>query len=464
MSSSNNDIIVQAIKDLIENGNAVSLSDVYQKLQSTIFDDVQGQNLNDNWKKWRSRIINVARNHNLTFSPADDREKQAFYNIFFPHPLQSPTAPSTGKTGRTLSVVQKNAIQAMFSNLDTSKMWRLSTGTLVEQQMDKLALECKYEHSCHSLILDIYDTQYNKYFTAEERDETRTHNASPFPTLPDEIEELLTALEYAPSIDACLSTIQQQLFSSHNQPALAWIQQNFINTARMFSAPASAVNFRELASSSSRAAMNMDRMDEGIDKRKRSRYGHKVDMLFRSGEVELGCLEAGKEQGNIEISTKEWKNGYLKQPKVLKDMLYVLSRNKSQQANVFRTVGLTLMGHKLTMMVMDSPNGYVGRLQRTDAWYFPNNVFEFVTSIPQLLRLTWTANLIMEATLASRSTANPSSRAITPISGLSVYPSLLQPSFYATSYPSSTHESSTASSSSQTPSTSSSQSSSQTPL
>lgn len=45
-----------------------------------------------------------------------------------------------------LSPIQKGAIVDMFAKLDESKMWRLSTGTVVEQQMQMFALECNYEH------------------------------------------------------------------------------------------------------------------------------------------------------------------------------------------------------------------------------------------------------------------------------------------------------------------------------
>lgn len=44
-----------------------------------------------------------------------------------------------------LSSFQKGIIVDMFAKLDGNKMWRLSTGTVVEQQMKMFALECNFE-------------------------------------------------------------------------------------------------------------------------------------------------------------------------------------------------------------------------------------------------------------------------------------------------------------------------------
>lgn len=44
-----------------------------------------------------------------------------------------------------LSPLQKGIVVDMFAKLDGTKMWRLSTGTVVEQQMKMFALECNFE-------------------------------------------------------------------------------------------------------------------------------------------------------------------------------------------------------------------------------------------------------------------------------------------------------------------------------
>ncbi|ORZ06433.1 hypothetical protein BCR42DRAFT_159473 [Absidia repens] len=66
---------------------------------------------------------------------------------------------------------------------------------------------------------------------------------------------------------------------------------------------------------------------------------------FKSGKLELGCMEIGREQ-HVDNS-KELKDRHLKQPKVLKDMLDALSKNKSEVLSVtWAWWGLTLMGSK----------------------------------------------------------------------------------------------------------------------
>lgn len=39
----------------------------------------------------------------------------------------------------------KEKIKNLFDSLDESKMWKLSTGTIVEEKMKKFALNCIYE-------------------------------------------------------------------------------------------------------------------------------------------------------------------------------------------------------------------------------------------------------------------------------------------------------------------------------
>lgn len=54
-----------------------------------------------------------------------------------------------------LSVEDKDKIKAMYSGLDKSKMWKLSTGTLVEEQMMKHALIQDCEQSVSKLSIYI---------------------------------------------------------------------------------------------------------------------------------------------------------------------------------------------------------------------------------------------------------------------------------------------------------------------
>ncbi|KAI8883837.1 hypothetical protein K501DRAFT_285163 [Backusella circina FSU 941] len=60
----------------------------------------------------------------------------------------------------------------MYKKLDENKMWRLKTGKLVEKTMEEFSNKCNYEH--HSLIFDISDKTWEKYFTVDEIKEIKT--------------------------------------------------------------------------------------------------------------------------------------------------------------------------------------------------------------------------------------------------------------------------------------------------
>lgn len=59
------------------------------------------------------------------------------------------TAAATAESSNTkqlkLSSDDKEKIKNLFDNLDERKMWKLSTGTVVEEKMKQFALNCIYE-------------------------------------------------------------------------------------------------------------------------------------------------------------------------------------------------------------------------------------------------------------------------------------------------------------------------------
>lgn len=80
------------------------------------------------------------------------------------YPLQSPV--NVGSSGSELSSLtttssnsssssttkqlklfpdDKGKVKHMFNNLNESKMWKLSSGTIVEKKMEEFALNCTYE-------------------------------------------------------------------------------------------------------------------------------------------------------------------------------------------------------------------------------------------------------------------------------------------------------------------------------
>ncbi|KAI9494576.1 hypothetical protein BDB00DRAFT_761532, partial [Zychaea mexicana] len=52
---------------------------------------------------------------------------------------------STESKAHKLSSEDKELITAMYKNLDEERMWRLSMGSIVEKQMEKVAAMCNHE-------------------------------------------------------------------------------------------------------------------------------------------------------------------------------------------------------------------------------------------------------------------------------------------------------------------------------
>ncbi|CAO3599361.1 unnamed protein product [Absidia cylindrospora] len=114
--------------------------------------------------------------------------------------------------------------------------------------------------------------------------------------------------------------------------------------------------------------MNKKRVIDAVDKKDRAKCGAKVDILFR-----------------CEGSTKEMKDGRLKQPKVLEDMLYALATEEPWLTSKLTTIGITIMGSKMSLMQMTAPEGYVARVSRTKSFAFPAHINKFTPAMEKSL-------------------------------------------------------------------------------
>ncbi|ORZ06431.1 hypothetical protein BCR42DRAFT_496295 [Absidia repens] len=460
--------VLKVVDTIQEAKEKLTLGNIYLHLRDILVEQRTEQDLGDYWKSWRTRVLKFLLTENIAMEEVEENEKAFFCQLLTetspakpaPPPLLSPlqqrqpqqpeqpqqsntkrgTSTSTSKSAKILSLSDKLAIKDMYMRLSTDNMWTLSSGKKVEQAMMTMALNYDVEHACHSLIIDTEDDAWDAYFTPNELDEIRDHDnnsaaattTTTLPSLPPSLVEYLATIQSATSPDECRRLVQQQQqIDVDDDDACSWAQLAILGAARLFKKSTKGIiNFNDIsendllvrhfsfissvfddsmvdgvsgecASQASKAAMMM--MMKNHNKR---RY-----MLFKSGELELGCMEIGREQ-HVDVSIKELKDGYLKQPKVLKDMLFALSRKKPEVARSLCMVGLTLMGSKLTMMMMDSPCGYVARVKRTTPLYFPNNTMEFALGISKLLTLTYTARLLMEATLKTYSIYVPGPKEI----------------------------------------------------
>lgn len=99
----------------------------------------------------------------------------------------------------------------------------------------------------------------------------------------------------------------------------------------------------EKGSSASSSRRNTNRKLETTQARLTSRMGLKTDVLFRGGNYEVGCVEAGTLQKD-EKTDRCMDDGFLKLPKQLKDMMYKMVTSRPDLAHSLKTVGLIIMG------------------------------------------------------------------------------------------------------------------------
>lgn len=126
----------------------------------------------------------------------------------------------------------------------------------------------------------------------------------------------------------------------------------------------------------------------------RKLLGRKVDLLFKRQHLEYGCSECGR----YEDQTKELYDGSFKMVKVLKDMLYNLHKTKPNSVREFILVGFLMFENKFSLVLCDSPMGYVTRINRTDPLFLPEEPDDISIKLLPILKTVYQARLTMEQT------------------------------------------------------------------
>ncbi|KAG1061092.1 hypothetical protein G6F42_027769 [Rhizopus arrhizus] len=118
----------------------------------------------------------------------------------------------------------------MYDRLDRSRMWKLSTGTVVEDTMRDVALSLDHEHPCHSLIMDITDACWSKVFEEEEMDEIRDYRSVELPLMSEEVESYLKQLQDLPASELyeMVDGGDFEMITDSN-----WIQKSYRDTFRL---------------------------------------------------------------------------------------------------------------------------------------------------------------------------------------------------------------------------------------
>ncbi|CEI90212.1 hypothetical protein RMCBS344292_04541 [Rhizopus microsporus] len=91
--------------------------------------------------------------------------------------LNPSSSASSAPKQPKLSFLDKDYIKKLYEDLNTT-MWKLSSGVVVEKKVKEFALACNFEHSVHSLVLDLSNESWKKYFSDQDIAEMMNYNES----------------------------------------------------------------------------------------------------------------------------------------------------------------------------------------------------------------------------------------------------------------------------------------------
>ncbi|KAL0073373.1 hypothetical protein F4703DRAFT_1897419 [Phycomyces blakesleeanus] len=313
----------------------------------------------------------------------------------------------------------------MYNSLNTEKMWKLSSGTIVEKIMEKVALACEYEHPAHSLILDPQEASWSEHFTVEELKEIAAHKAPKFQDFPKEMEEYIKSYKTLYDIEELWDHNQAHTFHPKKQADLYWLHQSIINTLELyfynlldkgpensesdlihrvwrpiyscFNCTSISVNSGEVMSSASSRRKNANRVLPTITPIERKKLGTRVDLLFRTTVVELGTAEFKRNEDEGSQCLREIG---LKCPKAMKDMMVALLEIAPTELGNISTHGFQVSGLLMNQLTLTIPEGYVCRVSRlSQPLRYPDSPKQFFRYLYPILKVIWNVKLRMAATL-----------------------------------------------------------------
>ncbi|KAL9552991.1 hypothetical protein MBANPS3_003515 [Mucor bainieri] len=450
-----NEIICPALLRA-RDGQTVNVNKVIVDLKTIIVDSYSTEKKLDDFKgDWVGRIARCASLLKLTLSGTPsfkpvDRELQSSNEAAssssarvsesaFKIPMSpASSALSTSSTTTTPSYSLKEPftyslrqcfIQS-FNNMDKRKFWYLKSSTRdkegsvlsVEERLYHWGLDCHYLHPMHSFIIDLGDDNLNDIFSEEELLEMQEDGGLPFTLTPPsdiktqldflrtmtsmiEIHNHYRKLDYHPLEDRMLAWLCTSIAqtssdffmpgilpttSEHDNMVNHW---NFLNTICRYTS-INAIS-KEKSSESNSIASNSKRRLSSTEEITRKAMGRKMDTIYIGGNCELGALEIGLKND----STKNFPDGYMKLPMVMRDMLcHIVSKHPTLKSQVSIT-GYNIQGDSISYMAMDSPSGFVTRIRRLQDLPYPTSKDDYAARIPALLEVAYTGFMSMSNTL-----------------------------------------------------------------
>ncbi|KAG1174093.1 hypothetical protein G6F46_011207 [Rhizopus delemar] len=448
------------------------MGQVLEELKEEILESLKSDSKNIE-RTWVNRVKQVAQvlkikikskeyDWNKIVDQATVHEVDSLENI---NDFTAQTKASTGSSSRDsmkeststlpskISLIDKEKIISLYKQMDETKMWKLSTGKLVELQMLKMVESCNFEHPAHSFILDTEDENWMEYFTYDEMKEIKICDVPPMGNIPTELSSILEGVDNSMNIDDLHRRISATYYNPRNQHACHWLQRSLLEAlelhmsgflrendqserdfiSRLWRAILTAFDFSRMTIREERpckatdSMINKKRRLSTLDSIERKRRSKTPDHLIKFGAYEIGLTEAAKTEDKN--GNKYFVDTMIKAPKMLKDMLVKLIESSSHKKHSLRTVGFITSGAEIKLIVMDMPGSYICRLLHTDSYKYPLEYLLFSKDMTHCLQLIWTAKMILEDTIHDITSVEPSQKIeFASMSEISIYPT-----FYNTS-------------------------------
>ncbi|GAN11802.1 hypothetical protein MAM1_0985d11403 [Mucor ambiguus] len=250
-------VLIAEVHELFLGKEKVRVSEVVDALHEAIVNDYDGSSFPNYKSRWNFTVveyfkpnqIELIKNPKPNWEPicADIIENLVANTYDFQGRQKRRASTATTSTSATsttndmsseavpvkqvkLAEIDKDRIKNMYASMDKSKMWKLSTGKLVEEQMQKLALSKDHEHLAHSLVLNVQDHCWQEYFTDSELDEIKYYKAIELPVLPSNVQVLLDDLKTTANSNL-YNKVTQEIHASTSDEK--WVQDAYNTCFRL---------------------------------------------------------------------------------------------------------------------------------------------------------------------------------------------------------------------------------------
>lgn len=284
-----------------------------------------------------------------------------------------------------------------FSAMDSEKMWRLKSGRKVEEIIHESAKELDKESHLHSFVINDIDKDAKSLFSEEEWKEIFCTDVKKKPKIESSLIELMKkytlnsindlreaiyqpfiseGIKFDRSLHYNLDFINyayrgmlflwemENSFTSDTSKLEGWYQHNI--WSRLIDPAFHDIDV-ELLRGESMSFASSDRKNEGKTVSNRKKIGRKGDGIFRitKDRMEFGAIETGRKWEGLNGS--KYLRDSLKLGKMLKDMftqLVVECDGKEDVIRKLQVIGILNGGNRLQTITMDTPRGYICRIQR----------------------------------------------------------------------------------------------------